>query len=81
MQKLLTFVQQNINVSENTSSAIVNEFVINELVKFIDALNNWAQAIRRDRDKTKTKHDHQLTLASRSMSGVRVALNKTLNQS
>ena len=81
MQKLLTFVQQNINVSENTSAAIVNEFVINELVKFIDALNNWAQAIRRDRDKTKTKHDHQLTFASRSMSGVRVALNKTLNQS
>ena len=33
LQKLLTFLQQNINVFENTSATTVNEFVINKLVK------------------------------------------------
>ena len=34
LQKLLTFLQQNkINIYENTLATIVNEFVINKLVK------------------------------------------------
>ena len=33
LQKLLTFLQQNINVFENTLATIVNKFVINKLVK------------------------------------------------
>ena len=32
MQKLLTFLQQNINVFENTLATTVNEFVINEVL-------------------------------------------------
>ena len=33
LQKLLTFLQQTINVFENTFATTVNEFAINELVK------------------------------------------------
>ena len=33
LQKLLTFLQQNISVFENTLATIVNEFVINEVLK------------------------------------------------
>ena len=33
LQKLLTFLQQNINVYENTLATTVNEFIINKLAK------------------------------------------------
>ena len=32
-QKLLTFLQQNINISKNILTTTVNKFVINELIK------------------------------------------------
>ena len=41
MQKLLTFLQKNISVFENTLATTVNKFVIYKLVNLY-ALNNWA---------------------------------------
>ena len=35
MQKLLTFLQKNINVFENNLATTVNQFVINELVNIM----------------------------------------------
>ena len=35
LQTLLTFLQQNINVFENTLATTVNKFFINELVKLM----------------------------------------------
>ena len=35
LQKILTFLQQNINVFEKTLATIVSKFVINKLVKLI----------------------------------------------
>ena len=35
LQTLLTFLQQNINVFENTLATTINEFVINELVNLM----------------------------------------------
>ena len=43
LQKLLTFLQQNINVFENTISTTVYEFVINKLVRLtmLSAIGPW----------------------------------------
>ena len=42
-EQLTFFAAKNINVFEDTLATTINKFVINELVKANDALNNWAQ--------------------------------------